>query len=106
LLAGVFSHACTCAVTSTETNCPATETGSVPTEPPVAGAVAEVTLYSPQLADTGETVTEPAVFTRFTNTVKLARVTCAEVVPPGSVDRSNCKNAVLPLATYRFESVP
>jgi hypothetical protein len=41
-------------------------------ELPAAGAVAEVTLYSPQLAVTGATDTEPATFTRFTKTMSVA----------------------------------
>jgi hypothetical protein len=58
-------------------------------ELPIAGAVAEVTLYSPHAAVTGEIVTEPAAFTRFTKTVSVARETCAEVVPTGSPVKSN-----------------
>jgi hypothetical protein len=106
LLEGVFSHACTCAVTSTETNCPDVETARVPIELPVAGDVAEVTLYSPQAAVTGETVTDPAAFTRLTKTVSVACDTWAAVVPAGSEDRSNWRNVVSPLPTYRFESAP
>ena len=68
-------------------------------ELPVAGAVAEVTLYSPHAAVTGEMVTDPAVFTRFTKTVSVARETCAEVVPADSVVKSNWRKVVLPLPT-------
>jgi hypothetical protein len=99
LLPGVLNHACTWAVTSTETNCPATDTGKLPIELPVAGAVAEVTLYSPHAAVTGEIVTVPPAFTRFTKTVNVARDTCAEVVPAGSVVKSNWRKVVLPLPT-------
>jgi hypothetical protein len=82
-----------------ETNCPATDTGKLPIELPVAGAVADVTLYSPHAAVTGEIVTEPAAFTRFTKTVSVARETCADVVPAGSVAKSNWRKVVLPLPT-------
>jgi hypothetical protein len=78
----------------------------VPNELPIAGAVEEVTLYSPQAAITGETVTEPAVFTRFTKTVNVAREICDEVVAAGSVVKSNWRKVVLPFPTYRLESVP
>jgi hypothetical protein len=105
-LADALSHACTCAVTSMEINCPDVETPKLPSELPTAGAVAAVTLYSPHGTDTGETVTAPEAFTRFTKTVSIARETCAEVVPAGSVLRSNCRKVVLPLPTYRFESAP
>jgi hypothetical protein len=68
-------------------------------ELPVADAVAEVTLYSPHAAVTGEIATEPAAFTRFTKTVSVALDTCAEVVPTGSVVKSNWRRVVLPLPT-------
>jgi hypothetical protein len=41
-------------------------------ELPAAGAVEAVTLYSPQLAVTGATDTEPAAFTRFAKTINVA----------------------------------
>src|ERR1700761_8397448 len=59
LFAGLFSHACTCAVTSIEMYCPVTVTGKLAMAAPTAGAVADVTLYSPHAPVTGETVTEP-----------------------------------------------
>jgi hypothetical protein len=40
-------------------------------ELPVVGAAAAVTLYSPQLAVTGATDTEPATFTRLTKTMSV-----------------------------------
>jgi hypothetical protein len=79
---------------------------SAPPELPVAGAVAEVTLYSPHAAVTGEIVTVPPAFTRFTKTVNVARDTCADVVPAGKVVKSNWRKVMLPLPTSRLERVP
>src|SRR5882757_5313509 len=55
---------------------------------------------------TGERLTVPPVLTRLTNTVRVARNTWLAVAPAGSVLRSNCSSAVLPLPTYRLASVP
>jgi hypothetical protein len=68
--------------------------------------VANVTLYSPQAAFTGCTLTNPAVSMRLQYSLNVARDTCAAVVPLGSVDKSNCISAVYPPPTFKFEIAP
>jgi hypothetical protein len=53
-----------------------------------------VTADSVQAELTGDTVTDPAVFTRFTYRRSVALETCAAVVPEGSTERSNCSSDV------------
>lgn len=53
--------------------CPAAGKGNVTTGAPVPGALVAVIPYSLQVPVTGASVTEPPVFTRFTNRVIVAR---------------------------------
>jgi hypothetical protein len=43
---------------------------------------------------------------RLQYSLSVARDTCAAVVPAGSVERSNCSNAVYPPPTFKFEIAP
>jgi hypothetical protein len=65
-----------------------------------------VTVDSFQEDVTGATDTAPAVFTRFTKTISVARTTWVAVTPVGSDVRSNWRKAVFPLPTYRLERYP
>jgi len=99
LLAGVVTLFCTSAVTSSVTYCLGAEAMKMPEVAPRVGAEEAVTEDSLQAEVAGERVTEPAVLTRLTKTVRVAHAISAEVVPAGSVLRSNCRNAELPFPT-------
>jgi hypothetical protein len=107
-VAGAVTHPCTSDVTSSVTYSPAVVAAAakLPAALPSDGAVAYVTVPSLHAEVTGTRFTVPPAFTRFTKTVSVARCTCPAVSPPGSVLRSNCSSAVLPLPTYRLESAP
>src|ERR1700749_5120684 len=81
-------------------------TGTVIAVAPIGGVVLNVTPSSVQPDCTAAMSTAPATFTRFTNNVRFARVTCAAIVPDGRFDRSYCKNATDPLPTYRLLTAP
>jgi hypothetical protein len=106
LVAGVAIQPCTSDVTSNVTYWPAAEAMKIPVAAPMAGMDASVTDDSLQAEVTDERVTDPAALTRFTKSVSVACEIWLAVVPAGSVLRSNCNRAVLPLPTYRFERVP
>ena len=106
--AGVVTHDCTSVVTSTKTKSPTCVAGTatVAITAPVVGAVLKVTVNSAHALVTGCTSTDPAVFTRFTYRISVARAICPEVIPAGKVERSNFVSAVLPLPTCRFVWFP
>jgi hypothetical protein len=101
LVAGEVSQPCTSWVTSRVTYWPAAEAMKMPVgvglKVGCESAVMEVSLQAAEV--TGERETEPAALTRLTKTVSVARAIWLEMVPAGSVVRSNCRNAVLPLPT-------
>jgi hypothetical protein len=68
--------------------------------------LAKVTLYSLHAAVTGAREIAPGVVTRLAYSRRTARDTCADVVPDGSIDRSNCKSEVYPPPTFKLEIVP
>ncbi len=99
LVAGVVTHPCTSEVTSSVTYWPAAEAMKIPVAAPMPGRDAAVTDDSLQVEETDERVTCPAVLTRLTKSVNVACEIWLDVVPAGSVLRSNCSRAVLPLPT-------
>lgn len=62
---GSVVHPCTSEVIFTEMYCPAADTGNAATGAPVPGVLVAVIAYSLHGPLTGASVTEPAVFTRF-----------------------------------------
>jgi len=88
--AGLFSHACTCAVTSS-----VTKVLEAPTEKPVvqngvpeiAGEGARVVVTSDHGLFTTEKFSTPGVTTLLTKTVICAPAICAAVVPAGMLAR-------------------